>query len=62
MSEHDFEEPLSESLEEAHYWWSISNIVDLIDTYGYTKVLMDIDKTIRAQDLEVELKQSVTED
>ena len=54
MSEHDFEE--------AHYWWSISNIVDLIDTYGYTKILMDIDKTLRAQDLEVELKQIVTED
>ena len=48
--------------EEAHYWWTISNIVDLIDMYGYTKVLMDIDKTLRAQDLEVELKQSVTED
>lgn len=54
MSEHDFEE--------AHYWWSIANIVDIIDMYGYTKVLIDIDKSLKASELEIELKQIVTED
>lgn len=45
MSEYDYEE--------AFYWWSINDICDLIRQYGYTKVLMDIDKTLKPADLDV---------
>ena len=49
MAEHD--------LEEAHYYWVLSAVCDLIHQHGYTKVLQDIDKALRTDDLEVELKQ-----
>lgn len=42
-------------LEEAHYWWVVSDVCSLIRRYGYTKVLTDIDKALRTDDLEVEL-------
>ena len=42
-------------LEEAHYWWVVSDVCDMIRLYGYTKVLMDIDKSLKADDLEVEI-------
>lgn len=45
MSEYDWEE--------ASYWWSINDICDLIRQYGYTKVLMDIDKSLKSTDLSV---------
>jgi hypothetical protein len=43
-------------MEEAFYYWVMSDICSLIRRYGYTKVLIDIDKTLRNEDLEVELK------
>ena len=46
-------------LEEAHYWWVLSDVCSLIRRYGYTKVLMDIDKSLKADDLEVEILNSV---
>jgi hypothetical protein len=51
MSEFDYEE--------AYYWWSINDVCELIRQYGYTKVLMDIDKSLRNQDLEVTLKNTI---
>ena len=42
--------------EEAHYYWILSDVCDMIRLYGYTKVLIDIDKALKADDLEVELK------
>lgn len=45
MSEYDWEE--------AAYWWSINDVCDLIRQYGYTKVLMDIDKSLKSTDLSV---------
>ena len=48
MSEYDYEE--------AYYWWSITDVCELIRQYGYTKVLMDIDKALKNKDLEVECK------
>lgn len=45
MSEHDYEE--------ASYWWSINDVCELIRQYGYTKVLMDIDKALKPVDLDV---------
>ena len=42
-------------LEEAHYFYVIGNVCDLIKDYGYTKVLMDIDKHLKSVDLEVTL-------
>lgn len=54
MAEYDWEE--------ASYWWSINDICELIRQYGYTKVLMDIDKSLRNDDLEVELKQARVDD
>lgn len=43
-------------LEEAHYWWVLSDVCSLIRRYGYTKVLTDIDKALKNEDLEVEIK------
>ena len=43
-------------LEEAHYWWVLSDVCSLIRRYGYTKVLTDIDKSLKNEDLEVEIK------
>jgi hypothetical protein len=51
MSEFDYEE--------AYYWWSINDVCELIRQYGYTKVLIDIDKSLRNQDLEVTLKNTI---
>lgn len=45
MSEFDYEE--------ASYWWSINDVCELIRQYGYTKVLMDIDKSLKGSDLDV---------
>lgn len=53
MSEFDYEE--------AYYWWSINDVCELIRQYGYTKVLMDIDKSLKNDDLAVELK-NINED
>ena len=53
MAEFDLDETVVESLEEAHYYWVLSEVCDLIRDYGYTKVLMDIDKHLKSEDLEV---------
>lgn len=45
MNEYDWEE--------ASYWWSINDVCELIRQYGYTKVLMDIDKSLKGTDLDV---------
>ena len=47
---------IEQGLEEAHYYWVLSEVCDLIRDYGYTKVLMDIDKHLRSEDLEVTIK------
>ena len=39
--------------EEASYWWSINDVCELIRQYGYTKVLIDIDKSLKGSDLDV---------
>ncbi len=49
-------------LEEAHYYWVLSEVCDLIRDYGYTKVLMDIDKHLKSEDLEVTLKNTLEGD
>ena len=49
-------------LEEAHYWWVLSDVCSLIRRYGYTKVLTDIDKALRTDDLEVELLSNFKDD
>jgi len=46
-------------LEEAHYFYVIGNVCDLIKDYGYTKVLMDIDKHLKPVDLEITLKNTI---
>ena len=46
-------------LEEAHYFYVIGNVCDLIKDYGYTKVLMDIDKHLKSEDLEITLKNTI---
>ncbi len=51
MSEFDYEE--------AYYWWSINDVCELIRQYGYTKVLIDIDKSLRNQDLEVTIANTI---
>ena len=42
--------------EEAFYYWVLSDVCSLIRRYGYTKVLTDIDKALKNEDLEVEIK------
>lgn len=49
-------------LEEAHYHWVLSDVCSLIRRYGYSKVMMDIDKALRTDDLEVELKSNFEDD
>lgn len=44
------------TLEEAFYYWVLSDVCSLIRRYGYTKVLTDIDKSLKNEDLELELK------
>lgn len=46
-------------LEEAHYYWVLSQVCDLIKDYGYTKVLMDIDNHLKSEDLEITLKNTI---
>ena len=48
--------------EEAHYHWVLSDICDMIRLYGYTKVLLDIYKALKNEDLEVELKHMMDEE
>lgn len=48
-----------QDMREAYYHWIVSDVCDMIRLYGYTKVLIDIDKALRTDDLEVELKQTV---
>lgn len=43
------------TLEEAFYYWVLSDVCSLIRRYGYTKVLTDMDKALKNEDLEVEL-------
>ena len=43
-------------MEEAFYYWVLSDVCSLIRRYGYTKVLTDIDKALKNEDLEVEIK------
>lgn len=45
-----------EDMREAYYHWILSDVCDMIRLYGYTKVLIDIDKALKAEDLEIELK------
>ena len=49
-------------MEEAHYHWVLSDVCSLIRRYGYSKVMMDIDKALRTDDLEVELKSNFKDD
>ena len=51
MSEYDYEE--------ASYWWSINDVCDLIRQYGYNKVLLDIDKSLKSTDVSVTVANSV---
>lgn len=46
-------------MREAYYHWVVSDVCDMIRLYGYTKVLKDIDKALRADDLEVELQSTI---
>lgn len=48
-----------EDMREAYYHWVVSDVCDMIRLYGYTKVLMDIDKALKNEDLEVELRQII---
>lgn len=43
--------------EEAFYYWVLSDVCSLIRRYGYSKVMMDIDKSLKNEDLEIEIKQ-----
>lgn len=54
MNDHDFEE--------AHYYWVLSNVCDLIGRYGYAKVMMDIDRALKNEDLSVEIAQNFNEE
>ena len=49
-------------MREAYYHWVLSDVCDMIRLYGYSKVLMDIDKTLRTDDLEVELQRTFEDD
>ena len=53
---------IEQGLEEAHYYWVLSEVCDLIRDYGYTKVLIDIDKHLKSEDLEVTLKNTLEGD
>lgn len=39
--------------EEAHYYWVLSDLCDLIREHGYTKVMKDIEGMLTTEDLEV---------
>ena len=36
----------TEDFEEAHYWWVINEVIDLIRTHGYNTVLSDINECL----------------
>ena len=46
-------------MREAYYHWVVSDVCDMIRLYGYTKVLMDIDKSLKTDDLEVEILNAI---
>ena len=48
--------------EEAFYYWVLSDVCSLIRRYGYTKVLIDIDKALKHEDLEIEIKNILDEE
>lgn len=48
--------------EEAFYYWVLSDVCSLIRRYGYTKVLIDIDKVLKNEDLEIEIKNIMDEE
>ena len=48
--------------EEAFYYWVLSDVCSLIHRYGYTKVLNDIDKALKHEDLEIEIKHIMDEE
>lgn len=48
-----------QDMREAYYHWVVSDVCDMIRLYGYTKVLTDIDKALRTDDLEVELQSTI---
>ena len=48
-----------EDMREAYYHWVLSDVCDMIRLYGYTKVLIDIDKVLKNEDLEMELLNTV---
>lgn len=50
------------TLEEAFYYWVLSDVCSLIRRYGYTKVLTDMDKALKNEDLEVELLSNFKDD
>ena len=41
------EAELEEGLKEAHYHWVLSEVVDLIEEYGYLNVLIDMSELLR---------------
>lgn len=51
-----------QDMREAYYHWVVSDVCDMIRQYGYTKVLIDIDKALRTDDLEVELQSNFKDD
>ena len=51
-----------EDMQEAYYHWVLSDVCDRIRMYGYTKVLIDIDKALKNEDLEVEIKNMMDEE
>lgn len=42
-------------MEEAHYYWVINEVCDLVRQYGYSKVLEDIDKSLTDDDVIVQV-------
>lgn len=38
-------------MEEAHYYWVINEICDLVRQYGYSRVMSDIDKSLTDEDV-----------
>lgn len=51
-----------EDMREAYYYWVLSDVCDMIRLYGYTKVITDIDKALKHEDLEVEIKHIMDEE
>lgn len=47
--------------EEAFYYWVLSDVCSLIRRYGYSKVMIDIDKSLKNEDLEFEIKQMMVD-